>query len=130
LVGNAADAIGEGGRVRVAVEAVHFEAEHPLAHQHFDTAIPPGTFAWVSVSDNGPGIPPEIKARLFEPFVSTKEPAPGRGLGLAVVYGIARAVGWYVDAESKTGCTVFSVYLPLADPAEAEPSSPADRGGS
>src|SRR5262249_28757718 len=91
-----------------------FESAHRLMHEELGRTIPPGRYAWLSVCDDGPGLSAEIKPRLFQPFVSTKEPALGRGLGLATVYGIALAVGWYVDAESKPGWTVFSVYLPVS----------------
>jgi len=115
LVSNARDAVAGCGCVRVAVEQVRLSVAVRLAHSEFDTALPPDSYARLSVSDDGPGVPSEIKARLFEPFVSTKQHSPGRGLGLATVYGIARAVGWWLDVESVPGRTVFSVYLSLAD---------------
>jgi two-component system cell cycle sensor histidine kinase/response regulator CckA len=121
LVTNAVDAIGEKGRIRVSVEQVRFEVDQSLAHRQFEGVIATGRYAKVSVVDNGPGVPPEIKHKLFEPFVSTKPPAVGRGLGLATVYGIAKALGWYVDVESEAGHTVFGVYIPSTGAPETEP---------
>lgn len=68
----------------------------------------------VVVEDNGPGIPGDVRARLFEPFVSSKE--DGRGLGLAIVAKIAADLGLVVelDEEFKDG-TRFTVLLPAAD---------------
>jgi PAS domain S-box-containing protein len=67
----------------------------------------------ITVSDTGPGIAPEIAARLFEPFVSTK--AEGIGLGLSICRTIAESYGGYLSARSVPGQgTAFDVFLPLA----------------
>ena len=49
--------------------------------------------AWVSFTDTGPGIPPEVLPHIFEPFFTTKPDGKGTGLGLAIVHGIVRAHG-------------------------------------
>ncbi|MDX2165493.1 MAG: ATP-binding protein [Deltaproteobacteria bacterium] len=68
------------------------------------------------VSDAGPGIPPEILARIFDPFFSTK--SEGSGLGLSVSYAIARAHGGDLRAESPPGQgAVFTLVLPSGAPA-------------
>ena len=74
LVLNAADAIAPGGHVRI--EACRAAAGVRL-----------------SVSDDGPGIAPDVRDRLFEPFVTTKEVGKGTGLGLAVCRGLVEAAG-------------------------------------
>ncbi len=71
-----------------------------------------GRYVCLEVCDTGPGIPPELTDRVFEPFFTTKPVGEGSGLGLAVVYGIARNAGGWVEFASRPGQTRFSVYLP------------------
>jgi len=85
------------------------------------TDLPPGDYVRIEVSDTGCGMPEEIRAKLFDPFFSTK--FPGRGLGLAVVQGIVRDLGGAVNIVSAPGQgTVFQVLLPRA-PKAASASS-------
>lgn len=88
---------------------------------------------WVSltVSDNGPGIDPEVLSRIFEPFVTTRLDARGTGLGLAVADGIVREHGGVILARNRPasvgGGAEFEVMLPLhpqPSPAD-EPKEPA-----
>lgn len=74
----------------------------------------PGPYAVIEVSDNGPGMSPQVLAKVFEPFFTTKPAGKGTGLGLAMVHGFAEQLGGKVDIESHlgTGTTVF-VYMPL-----------------
>ncbi len=70
----------------------------------------------VSVSDTGPGIPPEEREKIFEPFYSSKTSEGGTGLGLAVVHGIVKAHdGWVEITDAPGGGTCFSVYFPAAE---------------
>ncbi|MFW5735334.1 MAG: sensor histidine kinase, partial [Oceanidesulfovibrio sp.] len=77
---------------------------------------------YVSVADNGPGIPDEIVDRIFDPFFTTKEVGKGTGLGLAVVYGLAQELGGEVRVESRPGGrgAVFVLRLPASLLVEAE----------
>jgi len=67
----------------------------------------------IKVSDTGPGIPDEIKAKLFEPFITTK--SSGTGLGLAIIKRIVIAHRGNIDVESFPGGTVFRVTLPVCN---------------
>jgi nitrogen-specific signal transduction histidine kinase len=68
-------------------------------------------FIEIAISDNGAGIPPDIKENIFNPFFTTK--ANGTGLGLSIVYQIVREHGGQVDVDSNAGKgTKFSILLP------------------
>jgi PAS domain S-box-containing protein len=103
LVLNARDAVGEaGGRIVVRVE-------HAVGR------------AVLEVEDDGPGIPPEIRERLFEPFFTLRRQGRGSGLGLAVVYSIVTAHGGEVDVRSRPGePTRLIVRLPLGEASRLE----------
>jgi len=68
----------------------------------------------VEITDNGPGIPEEIQARIYEPFFTTKPPGKGTGLGLHISHDIIvnRHHGQLL-VESKPGETKFKVMLPV-----------------
>jgi len=72
----------------------------------------------VSVHDNGEGIPEDIRAHLFDPFVTTK--AKGTGLGLALVAKIVDDHGGVIEFASERGRTVFTVMLPMYRPEGAQ----------
>jgi PAS domain S-box-containing protein len=115
LVLNACDAMPRGGRLRLATEAVTLG---PGARRPGD--LGPGRYVLLTVQDTGTGMTPETLARLFEPFFTTKgrAAARGRGLGLAVVYGVVRQSGGHIAVESVPGQgSTFTVYLPrVAEP--------------
>ncbi len=98
LVLNAVDAVPSGAG-RIEVRATH----DPSA----DVIV-------LEVEDNGPGIPPSVRERLFEPFFSTKEPGKGTGLGLAVGRGLVEAAGGTLVAKEETSGACFEVRLPCA----------------
>jgi hypothetical protein len=71
---------------------------------------------WIllKVEDTGPGIPPDIIGRIFDPFFSTKKKGEGTGLGLSVVYGIVKSHGGDITVDSRPGDgTTFTIRLPL-----------------
>ena len=77
--------------------------------------VKPGKFVVLSISDTGPGIPNEIRDRIFDPYFTTKEVGKGTGMGLAIVHGIATSLGGFVTCESTLGQgAVFRVFLPAS----------------
>jgi PAS domain S-box-containing protein len=82
-----------------------------------------GRYVRFSVADNGPGIDPAIRKKIFEPYFTTKALGKGTGLGLALVYGIAKEAGGQVRLQSELGRgTTVQVYLPLlADQSSSAP---------
>ena len=97
LILNAIDAMPRGGTVTLETKQ---DAE----------------WAVLTVTDTGPGIPPDVKRRIFEPFFTTK--ASGTGLGLSIVSGIISSHGGTIDVESEPGQgTRFVIRLPALQPA-------------
>jgi two-component system, NtrC family, sensor histidine kinase PilS len=92
------------GRVHVTVSVGEADAAQ-LPHGPLDHAVK------VEVKDDGPGIPPEIRERLFQPFVSGRP--GGSGLGLAIVQRAVEAHRGLVLVDSKPGAgTTFTILLP------------------
>ena len=84
--------------------------------------LPEGPYLRLRVKDTGPGIAPELRERIFEPYFTTKGVGEGSGLGLAVARGIVQARGGEIFLESRQGRgATFTVYLPAtaAQPDEA-----------
>jgi len=74
-----------------------------------------GDYVVISVADTGTGIPPEVLARVLEPFFTTKEIGKGTGLGLPMVYGLAQQSGGTVTIRSTVGTgTTVDLYLSRA----------------
>ncbi len=69
----------------------------------------------LTVSDDGPGIPPEVMPRIFQPYFTTKAPGKGTGLGLAIVHRLLREAKGCLHVHSELGKgTAFTIYLPVA----------------
>ena len=64
------------------------------------------------VEDNGPGVPPELKDKVFAPYFTTKQAKGGTGLGLAIVHRIVSDHGGTIRVQSRPGRTCFTVSLP------------------
>lgn len=106
LVQNAAEAIGHGGTVTLRARR---ECQ-PLGGRERDVVV-------LEVGDTGPGIPPEIEKRLFDPFFSTKR--GGTGLGLSIGARLVEQHGGVIRHASQIGQgTTFGIVLPVGDGGE------------
>lgn len=115
LVTNACDAMPDGGLL--SIETSLFYVDEAYAEKHAFSI--PGTYACLSVSDNGIGIDEEAKEKIFEPFFTTKGIGKGTGLGLSIVYGIVKQHGGFIDVYSESGVgTRFRICFPLSGMAE------------
>lgn len=109
LLTNAADAMGHEGRIRVELDVCELDA----AGADFK-GLSAGSFARITVADQGPGIAPDAMGRVFDPFFTTKGAGEGTGLGLAVVHGLVRDWGGSIAVQSSVGCgAVFEILVPL-----------------
>jgi signal transduction histidine kinase/CheY-like chemotaxis protein len=118
---NARDAMPNGGRIMVATqtEAIAGDAE-----------LPDGRYLLLSVTDNGVGMPEDVRTKAFDPFYTTKGVGKGTGLGLAQVYGIAKQSGGVARICSAAGSgTTVTIMLPQTADATAALDGP-DHGGS
>ena len=111
LCANARDSMPEGGRLEVAT-ANEYVPGNGAEHRH---GLAAGNYVVLTVSDEGRGIPEDIREHIFEPFFTTKGQSQGTGLGLATVYGIVKQNrgGIYVESEEGRGSRFF-IYLPRA----------------
>jgi acetyl-CoA synthetase len=106
---NARDALDGTGTVRVIVRATR-SADLVCSSCHARVA---GNFVELVVSDDGPGIPPAVMGRIFEPFFSTKDVGKGSGMGLAVVHEIVHEHGGHVVVEAlQEGGTAIRILFP------------------
>ncbi len=111
LIGNARDAMaglppGAPRRLRIAAERA-------------------GGQVRLTIADNGGGIAPEVMDCLFEPFVTTKGPDRGIGLGLSVSVGLVETLGGRIEARNEADGACFVLTLPAAAGAEAGAGAPA-----
>lgn len=102
LLTNAADAL-PGGRGRVTVSTGMLDAREVRVQDIVagDAPRPGASLVCLTVADDGPGMDEEVRARVFEPFFSTKD--AGRGLGLSVVSGIVRSHGGCLELRTAPG---------------------------
>jgi PAS domain S-box-containing protein len=128
---NARDAMPEGGELILGTDVVKINQEW-LASRPYQLSY--GFYLVVSVTDTGVGMDEQTQRRVFEPFFTTKDQGKGTGMGLAAVYGTVKSHGGAIEVSSTLGQgSVFSVFLPLADPqaeetTEAETEARSDQG--
>ena len=110
LCTNAVHAMDEaGGVLEVGLESVTIDNSMAMNA----VGLPAGAYLKLTVNDNGKGMMPEVKERIFEPYFTTKEKGRGTGLGLSVLHGIVKSHNGTVTCDSIPGKgSEFAVYLP------------------
>ena len=130
LAVNARDAMPGGGRLIIETGNIDVDEAYAATHANLST----GHYAAIKVSDNGPGMPPDVADHAFEPFFTTKPKGEGSGLGLATIYGIVTQASGNVRIYTEPGIgTTITVLLPVTDQppvAEERPPDDGESGGS
>ena len=116
LVKNAAESIGDAVDGEITLKTAFRPG---VSFRTFGEKNPVGLPLELSVKDNGPGIPQDIAANLFEPFITTK--ASGTGLGLALVAKIINDHGGVIECDSVMRRTVFRILMPMYRPEPVRP---------
>lgn len=100
-----------GGTMTIDLKEVELDAQKAL-----NLDIKQGTYACLTVSDTGTGIPEDVKGKIFDPFFTTKGQGKGTGIGLSVVHGIVNSSGGAICVHSELGKgTEFNIYLPVVE---------------
>jgi PAS domain S-box-containing protein len=119
IVGNAREAVGNAGRIDIDFQPRSIDG----AQARKRPGLPAGAYVRLRVQDDGRGMDRVTLARIFEPFFSTH--IPGRGMGMAAVYGIVKNHGGWIDVDSHEGRgTTVKIYLPAC---QAVPQAAARR---
>ena len=115
ILTNARDAMPGGGKVTITAEHVRVDGTDP----RFSDARH-GPYIGLSIADTGPGMAPEILARVTEPFFTTKDQGQGPGLGLSMVYGFMKQSdgALKIESEEGKGTTVHLLFPAASDAAE------------
>ena len=115
LLHNAIDATSQTTRPHITIRLSRMEGNDASVSRFRDLADRP--LLHMCISDNGCGMPEDVRERVFEPFFTTKENGKGTGLGLPMVYGQIRQLGGRIDVESSPGNgTTVHIYLPVQQP--------------
>lgn len=113
LLVNARDAIAGNGKVMIGSRVLVAGPDEPKLIGY---SLKPGTYVEIFVTDDGPGIAPELLSSVTTPFFTTKPLGKGSGLGLSMVEGFARQSGGGLKIASSPKATSIAVLLPLTDP--------------
>ncbi len=125
LVLNAQQAMPEGGTL--TIETANVTGDEFAALQA--GKVSPGEYVMLAVSDTGIGMTPEVLDHAFDPFYTTKPVGEGNGMGLSMVYGLAKQLGGHVRIESEPGNgTTVKLYFPRTDAAPTPRQPPVATG--
>ncbi len=118
---NARDAMPHGGTLSISMENTVVDATYvSLAPQ-----ARLGSYVKIEVEDNGSGMPPEVRAKIFDPFYSTKPSGIGTGIGLSTVRSIVRGHKGFIQLWSEPGAgSRFRIFLPAIPGDLAGPAAP------
>lgn len=117
LLTNARDAMPDGGTIMIETKLVLIP-DPELLRLHNSSHR--GPFARMMVTDQGSGIPEEIRQKIFDPFFTTKEVGQGTGLGLSMAFGTLQQHGGFLSiASSSDEGTTIAVCLPIQEPDSA-----------
>ncbi len=110
LASNAFEALDDRGSVTLTITNAIVGPRHPLAGK-----LPPGRYVRLRLLDSGSGMSPEVLAKIFTPFFTTK--FQGRGLGMAAAWGIVQSHNGTIEVRSEEGRgTTVEVHLPAVEP--------------
>jgi signal transduction histidine kinase/DNA-binding NtrC family response regulator len=127
MVVNARDAMPNGGKLTLETANVSLDPESVGRFPELKA----GEYVRLAISDTGAGMSEKVKARLFEPFFSTKGVGKGTGLELSTCYGIIKQSGGHISVYSELGRgAAFKIYLPQAQEQTTIPISPLDSSDS
>lgn len=117
LFTNAGQAISDDGVIKITLAAEEVEQ-----FNCFDGTLLHGDFARFTMTDNGIGMDSETRAKMFDPFFTTRDSAHGTGLGLSTVFGIIQRHGGGISVSSTPGIgTTIEILLPLGDDLRDKP---------
>jgi two-component system cell cycle sensor histidine kinase/response regulator CckA len=120
LAVNARDAMPTGGALSIRTSNVPAAEVSRFGYRQ----LPEADYVMIEVEDTGTGMTPEVQAKIFEPFFSTKEVGKGTGLGLSTAYGIVRQTGGHIFFTSTVGeGTTFRIFLPRHAVEEEQPAT-------
>ena len=109
LIKNACHAMNNAGTVTLGYRERLLDEKNLFS-------LPAGHYFQILVKDTGCGMDEKTKAKIFEPFFSTKQVGEGTGLGLSVVYGILQKWNGSIHVESMPGKgTIFTILIPIQD---------------
>lgn len=118
LCTNALQALRGSGRIAVSLDRTRLDGPLPVA----TCTLAAGDYLRLSVADDGEGIAPEVRERMFDPFFTTRGVGVGTGLGLSLVHGIVTDLGGGIEVDSTPGQgTRMTAYLPVTAPHVARP---------
>jgi two-component system, NtrC family, sensor kinase len=122
LAVNARDAMPNGGRLSFVSRNAQL-GETDIAK--LGLSLLPGPYVEITIEDTGAGMTPDVLARVYEPFFTTKEVGKGTGLGLSQVYGFVQQSGGEILIRSERGKgTCVTLYLPRSnEPLAVEPAA-------